>query len=160
MKHFTIILTLCLTLVTTAALAMHHEQGGHNHSQHQAATHQGHGEHSAMLDLGSKAEKGVKATAHLKDVRAAMAKAGMKETHHFMVMFSDDKSDKALETGKVAVKIIAPDGAVTGPVELIGMDGHFGADVFLDQQGDYRFEIGSRLADGTTRQYEFKASLK
>lgn len=163
MKLSTIILSLCLTLVTTAAMAMNHAQGDHNHSQHQASAHQGHeamAADGAMLDLGTVAVKGVTAMAHLKDVRSAMAKAGMKTTHHVMVMFTDDTTGKPLEAGKVAVKIFAPDGAVTGPLELIGMQGHFGADVILSQPGNYRFEVGSRLADGETRQFEFKTSLK
>jgi hypothetical protein len=163
MNYLTIVLTLCLTLGSTAALAMHHDKGGHNHSQHQAANHQGHAAMAAdgaMLDLGSAAVKGVAALAHLKDVRAAMAKAGQKTTHHFMVMFNDEKSGKSLETGKVAVKITAPDGAVTGPLELVGMQGHFGADLTLAQPGNYRFEVGSRLADGETRQFEFTTTLK
>ncbi len=91
-----------------------------------------------MLDLGAESEKGVKAMAHMKDVRAAMAKMGMKTTHHFMVMFSDEKSGKSLESGTVAVKITAPDGTVTGPMALMGMQGHFGADVILDKPGEYK----------------------
>jgi len=161
MKHFTIIMMLCLTLVSTSALAMHHEQGGHNH--HAAATHQGHeamAADGAMLDIGTVSVKGIAAMAHLKDVRAAMAKTGMKITHHFMIMFNDEKTGKPLDAGKVAVKITSPDGAVTGPLELMGMQGHFGADVTLSQPGDYRFEVGSRLADGETRQFEFKTTLK
>lgn len=49
---------------------------------------------------------------------------------------------------------------MTGPLELMGMQGHFGADVTLDKPGDYRFEVGSKLADGEARQFEFKTTLK
>ena len=45
-------------------------------------------------------------------------------------------------------------------MELMGMSGHFGADVILDKSGEYTFQVGSKLADGQTRQYEFKALLK
>jgi len=96
----------------------------------------------------------------MKDVRASMTKMGMKTTHHFMVMFNDEKSGKPVESGKVAVKITGPDGTVTGPMELMGMQGHFGADVILDKKGEYKFQIGSKLADGTSRQFEFKTILK
>jgi hypothetical protein len=114
----------------------------------------------SALGLGAKVEKGVKATADMKDVRAAMAKMGMKTTHHFMVSFADEKSGKAIDSGKVAVKIVDPSGTVTGPMELMGMQGHFGADVILDKMGEYKFQVGSKLADGETRQFEFKTMIK
>jgi len=172
MKHFTIMLTIVLALVAIPALALAH-CGACDHKpaegQKQAAMHQdqeGHAGHSgmaaggAMLDLGTVTVKGVAAMAHMKDVRAAMVKMGMKTTHHFMIMFNDDKSGKALEAGTVAVKIVAPDGTTSGPLELMGMQGHFGADVILDQPGEYRFQVGSKLADNETRQYEFKTVIK
>ena len=133
--------------------AMHQDQERH-------AGHSGMAAGGAMLDLGTVTVKGVAAMAHMKDVRAAMVKMGMKTTHHFMIMFNDDKSGKALEAGTVAVKIVAPDGTTTGPLELMGMQGHFGADVILDQPGEYRFQVGSKLADNETRQYEFKTVIK
>jgi len=113
-----------------------------------------------LLDLGGKSEKGIKAAASMKDVRAAMAKMGMKTTHHFMVAFTDEKSGKAIDSGTVAVKITDPAGTVTGPMALMGMSGHFGADVILDKQGEYKFQVGSKLVDGETRQYEFKTTIK
>jgi hypothetical protein len=161
MKHFTIILTLCLTLVAASALAMHHEQGGHN--QHPAATHQGHdamAADGAMLEIGTVSVKGVAAMAHLKDVRAAMAKTGMKITHHFMVMFSDEKTGKPLDAGKVAVKITGPDGAVNGPLELMGMQGHFGADFDLAKKGKYGVMCKYKLTDGKVRSSKFWYTVK
>ena len=185
MKHLTVILTitLALALVIAPSLALAHcgscdmkpasgqkvaaQHAGHDdHKGHDHSGHDDHKDHSGMaamgdmLDLGAKSEKGVKAMAHMKDVRASMTKMGMKTTHHFMVMFNDAKSGKAVESGKVAVKITGPDGTVTGPVELMGMQGHFGADVILDKKGEYKFQIGSKLADGTSRQFEFKTILK
>jgi len=132
--------------------AMHQGMEGHDHSGMATAGN--------MLDLGVKSEQGVKAMAHMKDVRAAMAKMGMKTTHHFMIMFNDEKSGKSIENGTVAVKITGPDGTTTGPMELMGMQGHFGADVILDKPGEYRFQVGSKLADSTTRQFEFKTVVK
>jgi len=85
---------------------------------------------------------------------------GDETTHHFMVSFTEEKSAKAIDNGTVAVKITGPDGTVTGPMELMGMQGHFGADVILDKKGEYTFQVGSKLTDGQTRQYEFKASIK
>lgn len=163
MKQFTIAITILLTFVAVPVLAMHHDKGGHDHGHAKPAAHkehEGHGADGNLIELGDATAKGVEAHAEMKDVRAAMAKMGMKSTHHFMVMFHDAKSGKAIESGKVAVKIIGPDGTVSGPTELMGMQGHFGADVTLDKPGEYRFEVGSRLADGETRQFEFKTVTK
>lgn len=178
MKKLTFILTISLALAFVPALALAHcgscamdDKSGssqklaskHDHGDHK--DHAGH-DHSGMaaaggmLELGSKVEKGVEAHADLKDVRAAMAKMGMKTTHHFMVSFADEKSAKAIDSGTVAVKITDPSGTVTGPMELMGMQGHFGADVILDKKGEYTFRVGSKLADGQARQFEFKTVLK
>ncbi len=170
MKYFTIVLAVVLVFAAVPVLSFgsscedhgKHSDGG----QKMAAMHEGHAGHGGMaasgnmLDLGSVVVKGVEGMAHMKDVRASMAKMGMKTTHHFMVMFNDEKTGKPVESGKVAVKITGPDGTMTGPLELMGMQGHFGADVTLDKPGDYRFEVGSKLADGEARQFEFKTTLK
>ena len=173
MKNLTIVLTVTLALATVPVVAsagcgncsVDHKSASDKQAAVAAAGHEGH-DHSGMaakgdlLDLGAKAEKGVKATAEMKDVRAAMAKMGAKTTHHFMIAFADEKSGKALAGGTVAVKITDPAGTVTGPMALMGMQGHFGADVILDQPGEYKFQVGSKLADGQTRQFEFKTLIK
>jgi hypothetical protein len=174
MKQLTIALALLLALVTVPSLVLAHcgsaEHGGvmqvaANHQGHEGHDHSGH-DHGGMaaagsiVDLGDTTVNGVEAMAHMKDVRASMAKMGMKTTHHFMVMFEDEKSGDEIESGTVAVKITAPDGTVTGPVELMGMSGHFGADVTLDKPGAYTFQVGSKLPDGVVRQFEFKTTLK
>lgn len=170
MKSFTMILAVFLAFAAVPVLSFgsscedhgKHSEGG----QKMAATHDGHAGHGgmdaagSMLDLGSVTVNGIEGMAHMKDVRAAMAKMGMKTTHHFMVMFNEEKTGRPVESGKVAVKIISPDGTVTGPLELMGMQGHFGADVTLDKPGEYRFQVGSRLADGATRQFEFRVTLR
>jgi hypothetical protein len=173
MKNLTIILTVFITLVAVPALAkagcgscsVDHKAAGDKKEAVAAKGHEGH-DHSGMaakgdlLDLGSKGEKGVKASASMKDVKAAMTKMGMKTTHHFMVSFLDEKTGKPVDAGTAALKINDPDGVATGPMALMGMQGHFGADVILDKPGEYKFQIGSKLADGQTRQYEFKTSVK
>lgn len=130
------------------------EQG---HDAHQSMQMQGHAE---MAMLGAKVEDGVEAAAHLNDVKAAMAKAGMKETHHFMVLFTDVGTGSSIETGTVALKIKGPDGQETGPISLIGMEGHFGADIVLTGKGNYEFMVGTKLPDGKTRQFSFDHQLK
>ncbi len=84
-----------------------------------------------------------------------MKKAGMPMTHHFMIAFEDHMSNEAITEGKVALRVTGPDGNTGNPVRLVGMDGHFGADITLNQKGDYVFEVGSSLPDGQTRQFEF-----
>jgi hypothetical protein len=141
----------------------HKAEPGQKQAAMQQEGHEGHSGMAAagnLLDLGTVADKGVAAMAHLKDVRTAMAKLGMKTTHHLMIMFNDEKTGKSIEAGTVAVKITGPDGTVTDPLELMGMQGHFGADVTLDKPGEYRFQVGSKLADGTARQYDFMTVIK
>lgn len=142
--------TLFLAAMAASATAMQHDHSGHG--QPAASGHTGHQE---MLMLGTVVQDGVRAVAHLNDVRAAMAKAGMKETHHFMIFFEEEGSGKKITTGTAAVKITGPDRKESGPVALMGMDGHFGADIVLGGKGRYQFTVGSRLADGKTRQFEF-----
>lgn len=142
-----------------------------------AETHTNHGGHAAMdpkaphdsmemegktIMLGDEQTvEGVKGMAHLKDVGAMMAKLGKKENFHFMMMFSDAKTGAAIEQGTVAVKIVDPKTGQAGmAMPLMGMGGHFGADVSLPTKGDYQFQVGSKLADGTNRQFTFKYSYK
>ncbi len=102
---------------------------------------------------------GVSAMAHLKDIRAAMAKMNMPQTHHFMVMFTDAKTGTPVESGMAAVKVTDPSGATGKPVKLMAMAGGFGADVTLDKPGAYTFEVGTRLTDGKKRKFTFHYTM-
>jgi uncharacterized protein involved in copper resistance len=113
-----------------------------------------------MIMLGNSVQDGVKAMAHLKDVRAAMAKMGMAHTHHIMVMFTDAASGEPIESGVAAVKIKGSDGKEGEALKLMGMQGHFGTDIELKEPGEYHFIVGTRLADGKKRQFEFEYTLK
>jgi len=127
------------------------DSGSHSHAEHSAA-------HDATLLIGEQTVDGVEGMAHINDIRAAMAKMKMKETHHFIMMFTDQ--DGAIETGTAALKIVDPAGKEGAAVRLVAMDGHFGADIVLPEKGDYLFKVGTRLPDGKTRQYEFNYTLK
>jgi hypothetical protein len=116
--------------------------------------------HKGMLTVGEQTVDGVKAIVYLNDVKATMAKMGMKETHHLMIHFYNAKDGKTIETGTAAVKIKGPDSKEGAAIKLIGMDKHFGADVILEQKGAYVFTVGTQLADGVKRQYELKYELK
>ena len=163
MKRLAIVLAAALLAVAVQAIAMHHDKG--EHGGHGGGASMGSMDHAGMMMdaatvmLGDQTVQGVKAVAHLRDVKAAMAKMGMKETHHFMVNFVG-KDGKPVTEGTVAVKIENPAGAVGDPIALPGMQGHFGADIVLMEKGTYTFRVGSKLPDGVVRQYEFKHEVK
>jgi hypothetical protein len=156
--HSLLIAALFVAAMPIAAIAQNH--GGHGgHSGHGQPAQEMQGGHEEMIMLGAKVVDGVRAEAHLNDVAQAMAKAGMKETHHFMVTFRDVNTGNSIETGSVALKIKGPGNMEAGPVVLVGMDGHFGADIVLVEKGHYELTVGTRLSDGKTRQFEFMHML-
>ena len=179
-RKLTLVLAVLFALATPiAATAMSHEKS--EHDMHDKMKHEGHGDHGSkemdhsghdhgahdgmamegdMVMLGDATASGVKAMAHLKDVSEAMSKMGMETTHHIMVMFADTASGKPIEEGVAAVKITGPDGKTGAPIKLMGMQGHFGADVTLAQKGEYTFEVGTKLKDGEKRQFTFNYTLK
>lgn len=112
------------------------------------------------INLEGSHQDGVMAMATLHDVREAMAKHGMKETHHMMVMFTDMKDNKPLIEGTVAVKVIDPAGAKGEPLKMILMGDGFGTDVALAAPGKYGFEVGTKLADGKRRVFTFTLDKK
>lgn len=113
-----------------------------------------------MIMLEEKTEDGVRGMVHLNDVSEAMAKMGMKENFHFMVMFNDSGTGGPINEGTVALKITDPAGKETEALALMQMDGMFGADLALIEKGAYRFTVGTKLADGKKRQFVFEYMLK
>jgi len=148
---------ILISLFPVTAFSMTHE-GSHpngadspqEHSQHDSMPVDG-----GMFIIGDMTSKGVRGMAHLKDVRTAMEKMGMKTTHHFMIAFVDVETGLQIENGKVALRLQDSDGNVSDPIELMGMQGHFGADIVLDKQGEYHFKLGTQLADGIKRKFHF-----
>jgi len=130
------------------------------HGKMEGMEHSGMMMEGGMIMLGDETEDGVKAMAHLKDVKEAMAKMGMKETHHFMIAFVDTATGKAVESGTVAVKIEDPSGKEGKAIKLMGMQGHFGADIVLPEKGEYHFLVGTKLLDGKKRQYHFHYTVE
>ena len=156
-KGASIIVAAIFTLsVPTAFAAMDHgsmkmEHGGH------------------MMDKGSLAHEevvdGVKATfkitgmaEHMKAMKMEMPKE-MKETHHIMVEFKDAKSGKALTEGEVKVKVQGPDKAEQTK-DMMGMEGHFGADFDLSKKGKYGVMSKFKLKDGKERSAKFWYTVK
>lgn len=139
-------LVLATLMAAGSALAMDHSKMNMDHASAMAD------EHKQMIRVGEQTVDGVEAMVHLNDVKATMAKMGMKETHHLMIMF--EQNDKKVTDGTVAVKIKGPDGKEGEAIKLMGMEGHFGADVVLAAKGHYTFTFGTKLADGKNRKFE------
>ena len=131
-----------------------------------------HGHGSMKMDHGKHGDvaheevvEGVKATfkvmsmkEHMKAMKMEMPK-GMKETHHIAVEFKDAKSGKALTEGEVRVKVQSPDKSAQEK-EMMGMQGHFGADFDLSKKGKYGVMAKFKLADGKVRSAKFWYEVK
>lgn len=157
---FTFCLVTTLTL-PVAVFAVDHTMAGMSHNMpgtDQSMPGMNHNM-QGMVQIGEQSVDGVKAVVYLNDVKATMAKMGMKETHHLMIHFYA-ADGKALTTGTTAVKIKGPDGSEVPALKMMGMEGHFGADVVITQKGSYLFTIGTQLSDGVKRQFELKYENK
>jgi len=156
-------LAVAAILVFTAPVAFAAEHGGHD-----GGHDMGHGDHS-MMEMGNVAHQevvdGVKAVfkvlsmkEHMKASNMEMPK-GMKETHHIMVEFKDAKTGKALTEGQVTVKVQNPD-KTDQTKDLMGMQGHFGADFDLSKKGKYGVMSKFQLKDGKPRSAKFWYTVK
>lgn len=143
------LLFVLLAAVPPVAASSTHEHG-HGPGDHAAASPDG-----GMAMLGAQTSKGIQGMAHIKDVSDAMAKAGQVTTHHFMIAFIDEATGRQVNSGTVALKVTNPDAKISETIELVGMDGHFGADLVLDMKGEYHFKLGTQLEDGVKRKYHF-----
>ena len=116
---------------------------------------------SQSIMLGEKTVDGISGMAHLNDIGKMMSSMGRKENFHFMMMLSDAKTNAGINQATVAVKITEVKTGVTGePIPLVGMEGHFGADIVLAGAGEYRFVVGTKLQDGSKRQFEFSYTVR
>jgi len=123
-------------------------------------------EHS-MKDTGSVAHQevidGVKATFKVISMKEHMKGMdmphGMKETHHIAVAFKDAKSGKTLTEGEVKVKLQGPDKTEVTR-DLMGMQGHFGADFDLSRKGKYGVMCKFQLKGGKTHSSKFWYTVK
>lgn len=125
-----------------------------------AMDHGGHGAHTRGGTAHEEVVDGVKATFTIQTMADAMKEMGMqmpkgvKETHHVSVMFKDVKTGKTLTDGTVKVKIQAPDKSEQTK-DLMGMQGHFGADFEMTKKGSYGVMSKFKLKDGKVRQSRF-----
>ena len=118
-----------------------------------------HGSHMMGNVVHEEVVDGVKASFSVLDIGAKMKEAGMKETHHIMVMFTDAKSGKQLAEGDVKVKVMGPDKAEQVK-DLMGMEGGFGSDFTLPKKGKYGVMAKFKLADGKVRIVKFRYTVK
>ncbi|MBE0574471.1 MAG: hypothetical protein IH613_01110 [Desulfuromonadales bacterium] len=148
-----------LVVLPLAVQAMQHGSGAAN-MDHSKTDHASMNMEGDMIMIGNSVQDGVKAMAHLKDVKDAMVKMGMKPTHHIMVMFVDVATGLPLESGTAAIKVKKADGKQEETTRLMVMQGHFGADIVLPEPGHYHFVVGTELTDGKKRQFEYDFELR
>lgn len=150
MKKTSIIIAAALALsIPLSVPAMEHDHGGQ------------------MMQMGTVVHQqvagGVKATFSVIDIRAQVKGTelpkGMKETHHLMVRFTDVKSGKPLTAGDVKVKIVGPDKSEQVK-DLMGMEGHFGADFVMAKKGKYGIMCKFKLKGGKVESSKFWYEVK
>jgi hypothetical protein len=151
MKKMTVLIAALFALTAPAASFAAMEHGGHG-------DHKGNVAHEEVVD-------GVKATFTVQTMADAMKGMGMempkgvKETHHISVAFKDVKSGKTLTEGDVKVKVQGPDKTELTK-ELMGMQGHFGADFDFSKKGKYGVMSKFQLKDGKVRSAKFWYTVK
>lgn len=155
MKNLVIIFAALLALAVPAFAADHGHGGGHEKGH---GGHQGDVAHEEVVDGVKATFKVMSMKEHMKAMKMEMPK-GMKETHHLAVEFKDPKTGKALTEGEVKVKLQNPD-KTDQTKELVGMQGHFGADFDMSKKGKYGVMCKFQLKDGKVRQAKFWYTVK
>jgi hypothetical protein len=158
MKKMTVLIAalFAITVPVCSYAAMNHGDHGSMDMDHGAQ--QGNVAHEEVVD-------GVKATFIIQSMAEAMKgmkmemPVQMKETHHIHVEFKDTKTGKALTKGEVTVKVQNPDKSEQAK-ELMGMQGHFGADFDLSKKGKYGVMSKFQVKDGKVRQSKFWYTVK
>lgn len=159
MKKMTVLIAAIFALsAPLASLAMDHEMHDHGSMDMGHGDHKGNVAHEEVVD-------GVKATFMIQTMAESMKAMGMempmgvKETHHIHVEFKDAKTGKALTEGEVMIKVQNPDKSNQSK-DLMGMQGHFGADFDFSKKGKYGVMCKFQLKDGKTRSSKFWYTAK
>lgn len=145
-------LAVCFTALAALVAAGASTAGEKGHGSMSGMSGEGKMEGHAMMKMGDKVFEGKIGSLHgearLVDMKAQMMKAkvsekmmaGMKNTHHVAISLTDPATRKPVTAGTGTVTVTGPDEkAVT--TDLMGMQGHFGADVNLPAPGKYSFRI-------------------
>ncbi|MCM0081761.1 hypothetical protein L4X63_09185 [Geomonas sp. Red32] len=157
MKKVIVLIAACFALAApVASFAMDHSGMAGMDMSH--GGHQGDVAHEEVID-------GVKATfkvmgmkEHMKAMKMEMPME-MKDTHHIAVEFKDTKTGKALTDGDVKVKVQNPDKSFQTK-DLMGMQGHFGADFDLSKKGKYGVMCKFQLKGGKVHTAKFWYTVK
>ena len=157
MKKMILAVTAILALSVPVAFAADHGGHGGGHEMGHGG-HQGDVAHEEVVDGVKATFKVMSMKEHMKAMKMEMPK-GMKETHHLAVEFKDAKTGKALTEGQVTVKLQNPDKS-SATKELMGMQGHFGADFDLSKKGKYGVMSKFQLKDGKVRSAKFWYTVK
>lgn len=158
MKKRTVLIAALLALsVPIASFAADHGEHGGGHKMGHGS-HQGDVAHEEVVDGVKATFKVMSMKEHMKAMKIEMPKE-MKETHHIAVEFKDTKTGKALTEGEVKVKVQNPDKS-DQTKDLMGMQGHFGADFDLSKKGKYGVMSKFQLKDGKTRSAKFWYAVK
>ena len=153
MKKLVLMVAAILALAAPAGFAADH--GGHKMGH---GDHQGDVAHEEVVDGVKATFKVMSMKEHMKAMDMEMPKE-MKETHHIAVEFKDTKTGKALTEGEVKVKVQNPD-KTSQTKDLMGMQGHFGADFDLSKKGKYGVMSKFQLKDGKVRNAKFWYTVK
>lgn len=168
MKRTAVIIAAALALsAPLAAFAMDHESMPMEHGSMKGMEHMEHKgsvAHEEVVDGVKATFKFISMTERMKEMKMEIP-AGMKETHHLMMEFTDAKSGKNLSEGTVTVKIMAPDKSeqtkeLMGMPGMTGMGAGFGADFVMDKKGKYGVMSKFKLADGKVRSVKFWYMVK
>jgi len=158
MKIATVLITALFALAAPMAsfAAMNHGEHGSMDMGH--GGHQGDVAHEEVVDGVKATFKVMSMKEHMSAMKMDMPKE-MKESHHIAVEFKDAKTGKALTEGDVKIKVQNPDKSSQAK-ELMGMQGHFGADFDLSKKGKYGVMCKFQLKDGKVRSSKFWYSAK
>lgn len=157
MKKLAVIIAAA-TFALSAPLAVLAAEHGHGSMKMDHGMHGGNVAHEEVVDGVKASFRVISMAEHMKAMKMAMPK-GMKETHHLAVEFKDVKSGKALTKGEVKVKVQGP-GNASQMKDLMGMQGHFGADFDLSKKGRYGVMAKFKLSDGKVRSAKFWYEMK
>jgi len=158
MKKIALMIAVLFALAVPAASFAATDHSGHGSMDMGHAGHQGDVAHEEVVDGVKATFKVMSMKEHMKAMKMEMPKE-LKETHHIAVEFKDAKSGKALTEGKVKVKVQNPDKSDQSK-DLMGMQGHFGADFDLSKKGKYGVMCKFQLKDGKTRSAKFWYTVK
>ena len=157
MKKMTVLIAAIFALTAPAA-SFAADHNGHGSMDMGHGAHKGNVAHEEVVDGVKATFKVMSMKEHMKAMDMEMPK-GMKETHHIAVEFKDAKSGKALTEGEVKVKVQNPDKSDQSK-ELMGMQGHFGADFDFSKKGKYGVMSKFQLKDGKVRSAKFWYTVK